>query len=116
MSNGRASLERRLAVISAAFADKLEARLGEMEAHLRSIARDGGDAPQALRRLRDQAHKLAGAGATFGFADLGRDAGALEVLCESVLDRADGPSRGDMEEIKGLVERIKSAAGSPNGA
>ena len=108
-------MERRLAALRAAFADKLDGRLGEIEAAVRSLAVSGGDAPLALRRLRDLTHKLSGAGATFGFADLGRDAGALEVFCESVLDRRDGPTRGDMEEIEGLVERLKTAAGSPNG-
>lgn len=115
MSDGRADLEQRLAALNAAFAEKLDGRLGEMEAAARSLAESGG-APQALRRLRDQAHKLSGAGATFGFADLGRDAGELEVLCESVLDRGDGPSRGDIEEIAAFLARLKTAAGPPKGA
>ena len=116
MRDGRADLEQRLAALSAAFAEKLDGRLGEMEEAARSLAESGGGDPQALRRLRDQAHKLSGAGATFGFADLGRDAGELEVLCESVLDRGDGPSRGDIEEIAALLARLKTAAGPPKGA
>ena len=116
MSDGRADLERRLAELRAAFADKLDGRLGEIEAAVRSLAGGGDGAPQALRRLRDLAHKLAGTGATFGFAELGRDAGGLEDLCCSVLDRGDGPSRGDIEEIEGFLARLKSAAAPPNGA
>ena len=111
MNDGREKLEQRLGALRAAFADKLDIRLAEIEAAVRSLGENGdGDALPALRRLRDLTHKLSGAGATFGFADLGETAGELELLCESVLDRGDGPSRGDIEEIEGFLAPLKAAA------
>ena len=115
MSNGAAELEQRLAALRAAFADKLADRLGEIEAAVRSLGEGGGDGRLALLSLRDQAHKLSGAGGTFGFDDLGREAGELEVLCDSLIDRGDGPSAADIEEIEDFLARLKTAAGSPKG-
>ncbi len=113
MSDSTAELEQRLAALQIAFAAKLDDRLGEIEAAVRPLAAAGGDTNQALRRLRDLAHKLSGSGATFGFADLGREAAGLESLCVSVLGQGDGPSPGDKEEIEGIVERLKSATDRP---
>ena len=114
MSNGAAELEKRLAALHTAFADRLADRLDEMEANVRSLSECGAEEPKALLGLRDQAHKLSGAGGTFGFDDLGETAGELETFCEAILDRRDGPSPGDIEEIEGFMTRLKSAAGSPN--
>jgi chemotaxis protein histidine kinase CheA len=116
VSSGTPDLEYRLAALRTAFADKLADRLGEMEAAVRSLSAGGAGEPRSLLGLRDQAHKLAGAGGTFGFDDLGETAGGLEAFCEAVLDRGDGPTPGDIEEIEGFLTRLKSAATPRKGA
>ena len=116
MNDGREKFEQKLVALRAAFSDKLDIRLAEIEAAVRSLGENGGgDALPALRRLRDLTHKLSGAGGTFGFADLGETAGGIEVFCESVLDRGDGPIGNDIEKIEALVERLKTAAAPTGG-
>ena len=110
MSNGAAELEQRLAALRTTFADKLADRLAGMEAAVRTLSDSAADAPRSLLSLRHQAHKLSGAGGTFGFDNLGETAGALEVFCESLIDHGDGPSAADIEKIVVFLARLKTAA------
>lgn len=64
--------------------------------------------PDALRDLREMAHRLAGSGATFGFADISRTARALECRLDELLagNRSLG---GDDPELASLIAELRSS-------
>lgn len=77
-------VQQQLAALAAAFLAQLPARMEQIDAGMRRV-NDGADI-EALQAVRDDAHKLAGAGATFGQAAIGEKAKVLENACDVMLD------------------------------
>jgi len=71
-----------------------------------SLTGDEHTRTDALRRLVRRAHRLSGTAATFGFADIGNAAEALEVALEAGLaaEPKDIPAR-----IETLVDALRAA-------
>jgi chemotaxis protein histidine kinase CheA len=78
-------LERKLAALTAQFAERLPVRLEAMDKAFQGLASDAGEALTALKALRNEAHKLSGTAGTFGFEDLGTAAQALEEFCDPLI-------------------------------
>ena len=76
----RRLVDERMRGLRAAYLDALRPRAAQVEAALRRCESGGFDATDAAARadLRDVAHKLAGTGATYGFAALSEAARALD--------------------------------------
>lgn len=102
-------LQAGLKELRAGFLDRVTARCLAIEAIVAG-APDDADAvlSEAERKLiREQAHKTAGVAATFGFADLGAQASAVEELM-SVVDPA--PTWGTAgPAIEALLDEMERA-------
>ena len=98
------NLGERLAALRKRFLDRATAESGALEA-IASELEAGAPGQLARARIQRIAHRLAGAGATFGFAGIGICAGELE---EFVSDEPDSPDLADA--CRTLVAEIKSAA------
>lgn len=88
------------------FAGRLPARLAEIDASYRA-ARDAGWAGEPLRTFHRLVHSLAGAGATFGFPEVGDFARRLERRLSAFLQsRATPPAPAELLEIENLVAEL----------
>ncbi len=58
--------------------------------------------------LRNHAHKLAGAAATFGYGDLTRLGKSLEAIVDVVLDEARAPTDDENSAIRRLCAEIEA--------
>lgn len=85
--NAAADFAVRFAALRVEYARQLEATLDELS---RRVTGQGPDTPrELLEQFHAGLHKLAGSGGTFGFPELSRQAGALEVTVKGWLDGAD---------------------------
>lgn len=89
-----ADLQDQLAELTRSFKARLEGELQSMSARSRELLGQPTADATNLAELRAQLHKLAGSAGTFGFADLGTEARALELLAthcmeNNVLNAAD---------------------------
>jgi diguanylate cyclase (GGDEF)-like protein len=99
------------------FAYRLPARVSEVEA-ARDAARDAGWGHEPLRTFHRLAHSLAGAGATFGFPEVGEASRRLESLLKGSLDAGSPPEAAEISDLltrlRDLAERpLEPAAGAP---
>ncbi|HEY5799990.1 MAG TPA: Hpt domain-containing protein [Burkholderiaceae bacterium] len=82
-------LQRRLAALNDKFRAQLPAQLDEIERAMAACAMREGADPMAARSLMQHLyralHGLSGAAGTFGMADLGHDAYAMEQRLQNVL-------------------------------
>ncbi len=108
MSNQDANLESELDALRGAFASGLAQRLEGIERAWQDVeAADWtGEAMMPLYRV---VHSLAGAGATFGFAELGNRAQALADELRLYLDGKREKSGESRERIDGLVAALGQA-------
>lgn len=84
------SMEEKLAQLRAQYAQKIEQRVDALQALVQNLDGAEGDAwSNILTQLRDETHKLAGSGATFGFPDVTLYAREMEHVCVQAL--ANGP-------------------------
>ncbi len=69
-----------------------------------------GKVGKALTDIRSHAHKLAGSGATFGYAAMGETARNLEHAADRVLEEGEGLSERSRDELLGLMSALRAAA------
>ena len=115
MANDTSQMERKLAELRAGFAEKLTERIDELSANLEDLAKAADDAARmaALEDVRFVAHKLAGSGATFGFASVTDIAREMENACKDVLDGDVGYSPAFADRQFELCGRLREAAAEP---
>jgi PAS domain S-box-containing protein len=115
MTQDKVATKEQLDRLKASFAEKLAARLGEIEetaeAFLAATAPE--DATPLLETLRSLAHKLAGAAGTFGYPQVGENARALEQLCLPLLDGAPSPGPEGREKVLALLGKLRETGGLP---
>ncbi|TVR91636.1 MAG: diguanylate cyclase [Spirochaetaceae bacterium] len=99
-------MRARLEALSAKFADQLPEKLALIyDTYSAIFAGFSSDRPDAagetktlLALLRNELHKLAGTGATFGFAELSAAARYFEELLEPFIDSPQGPATADLTQ------------------
>lgn len=107
-----AELEAQLAAFRAQFLARLDGTLAALDAQLRG---PGAVLPSAvLQAAHAQLHKLAGAGGTFGFPGLSRQARTLELQAQAWLDAGDAIPAADWEAWKSAVSGLRQAVNTTN--
>ena len=105
MDEKEAQLRKHLDVLRQAYVDQIPDRRAEIEGL--AAALDGPlskkETLSTVETLRQRAHKLAGSGATFGFARIGDAARKLERRCDSILQGASTLSDEERAEYAWLV-------------
>ena len=117
MSEVQAELRRQLEVQWAAYAATLAGKLDDIDQAAHSLREDApaDQVHQAAEAVRVMSHRLAGSGATFGYATLGQVARNLEILCDTILEDARRLSPEQRSDIEELLEKLRRAADvSPN--
>jgi len=87
MTGSDTGLEERLAALRATFAAALPDRVRQLSSAWRPL-RDGRWDAEGYRTAMRQAHSLAGAGATFGHAQISESARCIERALQQALDEA----------------------------
>ena len=116
MANEAPTMEQKLALLRAGYADKLEARIDDLAMHLKTMSKAGDDdvaRNAALESVRHEAHKLAGSGATFGFPAVTEIAREMELSCKRVLDGTSGYGPGFLDHQYELCGHLREAAQAP---
>ncbi len=101
-------MKRRFEELGKRFAEQLPARIAELEATYSCFGEASDLTP--LVRLRDLAHRLAGTGATFGYAGLSRDARLLESEIDAILENGQAPPEEQHGTIGALIAAIAATA------
>jgi HPt (histidine-containing phosphotransfer) domain-containing protein len=83
----------------------LPEKLEQME---RLVSGIGADATVDLAGLERLAHSMAGSGGTFGFAELGDAAKALELSVQKLKDSGDGATPAQREEVRRAISELKT--------
>jgi signal transduction histidine kinase/HPt (histidine-containing phosphotransfer) domain-containing protein len=102
---------QKLAKLKRVFRSSLRERSTELQTHYERLILQPN--AESIRNLRAPAHRLAGAGATFGFPQISTIAAQLEGLLDAQLDMMLNPADEIQElgfgEIRGLYERLQNA-------
>lgn len=102
-----AGLDAQLAAFRIQFLARLDGTLAALDAQLRG---QGAAVPTAvLQEVHAQLHKLAGAGGTFGFPGLSRQARTLELQAQAWLDAGGAIPAADWEAWKSAVSGLRQA-------
>jgi chemotaxis protein histidine kinase CheA len=88
----------------------LPEKLEQIEALAAELA---GAAPDALERLERLAHGIAGSGATFGFAELGNAAKALELSVQALRRSERAAAAPHHDDIIAALRGLKSKLPPP---
>lgn len=106
------SLIETLAQLRSDYAETLPAKIEEVAVAASGLNQENRTAGQetALSDLRNLAHKLAGSGATFGFAAMGRRARNLEYLADSALEVRGGITEALRLELVESVAELQEIA------
>jgi len=99
-------LEQKLAQLRARFAAQLPERLRALDQALAQLAQEG-QRRAALETLHLVAHKLNGAGGTFGFTALSDQAAALEQRVKIALDDPERHGEAAQAELSILIESVR---------
>jgi len=102
-----------LAALRAEYASELPKRLSEINALWQSLE-NGPWSPEVLHKLHLQIHRLAGAGTTFGYADMSKTARSLEKQLMAWLREPDRPNEPTWEAAK-AAQMAKLAEAVTNG-
>ncbi|MDP3815593.1 diguanylate cyclase [Pseudomonas sp.] len=106
-------LQAHLRQLSTQFAQRLQAELPPLAAQARQLLQaSDGESQLLLGQLRDQLHKLAGSAGTFGFADLGQRARALEQQAQHWLDSLQQRQQG----LQDFIQQLQQLAEQPHQA
>ena len=106
-------LQAHLQQLSAQFALRLQAELPSLAAQARQLQQaSDGESQLLLGKLRDQLHKLAGSAGTFGFAELGQRARALEQQAQHWLDSLQQRQQG----LQDFIQQLQQLAEQPHQA
>src|SRR5450432_4213612 len=94
-----------LALQRSAYRNGLQDKLANMSA-LWSRVVEGHDDRGAIGELERAAHSLAGSGATFGYAELGASARALELAVSRMLESTAPPTSSQRAEILASIVAV----------
>lgn len=86
------------------FVERFAERLKNMEAELARANESRERAVEAMECIRAEAHRLRGAGATFGFSSVSEIAGDLE----DYLDSWDENTEPEKSEINHFINRLRT--------
>lgn len=106
------TMEQKLAQLRAVYVEKLDARIDDLAKHLKAMSEAGDDDAArlaALESVSQEAHKLAGSGATFGFPLVTEVAREMERACKNVLDGTAGFAPGFVDHQYELCGRLREA-------
>ena len=103
------STEHVLADLRYRFQDSLELRLIEIDQATQVCQKTNADA--AFQLLRDHCHRLAGVGASFGFAELGDRARSIDMAVSQYLvtPGSDGWKRQVLADAESLMAAMEAA-------
>ncbi|RKX74310.1 MAG: response regulator receiver protein [Spirochaetes bacterium] len=105
MSNISERIKKRLKSLSESFWSQLPKRLDEMQNILEEIRKERKNTEKA-KRLHLLAHKLYGAGATFGNADIAETSRKMEVLLEVVLEKQEELTEDRIVELDTFIKEL----------
>ncbi|MCX6581795.1 MAG: response regulator [Candidatus Aminicenantes bacterium] len=88
------------------YASQLPDKIEEME-KLWTAIQKSKDNSRRLVQLRGLAHKLTGSGATFGFAEITRDAQQLELLLDMIIVEGEKTMAKRKEQIDNLLDNMR---------
>ena len=106
-------LEEIQEALGESFAQRLPARIQGLRQALDDLSNGGG--LEALRHLREQAHRLAGSGKMFGFPRVSVTASTLEYETLDWIDADEIPDEAGIERLHEAVSMVQSAAEDPLG-
>src|SRR5882672_9562659 len=106
------NLLQRLNTLSVAFGDGLQARVGEVRRiwDLMPAAPSAEEARDALVKIQDIVHGLAGAGKSFGFPSISAAAAPLDGLFRLLTEHRQGLTDEESRQIDVLVHGLEEAA------
>ena len=110
MEMGTDDYREQLQALGQEFTDLLPSRLDDIETRWDGLTEGGWDRDQLLGLIR-AVRVLSGAGKTFGYADLGRAAIALEKRLKAWLELEKPPAEGALDHVSALVGALRPAAG-----
>jgi len=112
MAKPQGDLEQRLAALRATFADSLVERLADLDAALDVVdsSDDWEKTGPALEEIEGIAHRLGGAGTTFGFPDISRIGKELEELAEALRKAGVLPTAEDRECLHAMAGALHESA------
>jgi HPt (histidine-containing phosphotransfer) domain-containing protein len=99
-----------LAVLREKFVRNALEKLELLDQNLSRLAAEPGDT-QTLDRAMRLFHSLAGSGATYGFPEVSRSAGAAESLCDEIAAARRGVTEAEIASMRSGVEAIRRAFG-----
>tara|TARA_R110002012_G_scaffold249366_2_gene426918 strand:- start:1812 stop:2189 length:378 start_codon:yes stop_codon:yes gene_type:complete len=89
-------------------------RIGDIELNFLAVS-SGTEAEEileALRVVKREAHTIAGASGTYGYADVSKSANTLETVCARFLDVNAGALDGaQQEELEAAVDCLRADSG-----
>ncbi|MDO9224555.1 MAG: diguanylate cyclase [Pseudomonadota bacterium] len=100
-----------LAALRTEYADELPKRLREIDTLWQTLE-NGPWSPEALHKLHLHIHRLAGAGTTFGYAEMSKTARDLEKRLMAWLREPDRPGRPTWEAAKAQMAKLATAVGN----
>ncbi|MDP2432598.1 MAG: diguanylate cyclase [Pseudomonadota bacterium] len=103
-----------LAALRAEYATELPKRLSEIDALWQSL-KSGPWSPESLKQLHLQVHRLAGAGTTFGYAEMSQAARGLEKRLIAWLPETERPDAESWHAARARLEALVAAAGAGPG-
>jgi len=111
MVNEEPDMAQKLALLRAQYAQNFGARVDELEAHRQDLnADEAAVRGDALKQIRNAAHKLAGSGATFGFPEVTSCARELEQVCVLAIENGAKDDPGLASRLGALCGRLREAA------
>lgn len=103
-------LNDQLKALYEAYAAHLPDKLGQIEAAWQALQHNA-DASDPLNTLYFLVHKLAGSGATFGFATVSEAASRLEQYLQTLIEDTTPPTPEQLAQISMYLEPLKQAVG-----
>ncbi|MDP2832384.1 MAG: diguanylate cyclase [Pseudomonadota bacterium] len=100
-----------LAALRAEYATELPKRLAEIDTLWQALE-NGPWSPEVLHKLHLHIHRLAGAGTTFGYADMSKTARSLEKRLMAWLREPDRPDVPAWEAAKAQMAKLAEAVGN----
>ncbi|MFC1673174.1 diguanylate cyclase [Pseudomonadota bacterium] len=115
MAGDAQTMEEKLRLLRVGYAEKLGARIDELESFLTQMvdADDDAGSLAALEQVRHHAHKLAGSGATFGFPDVSTLARKMERACFAVINGEGEYGQPLADAMHALCDQLRDAAKAP---
>ena len=111
--NERMSESNILAIVER-FVSATNLKIETMSNDYNELNNAGWTACSIMNSLRNEAHQLAGSGATVGFPEVSKAASSLDALLMSILERGNGVSKEEESQISVLFEHLERQCFSIN--